>query len=186
MKHIYILALIVLSFIPMVFADNPVETLFYQLERLEFGENYEKYYLGIDFVIYLLIFGSALRAVAKERFGAGLVFGLTIAFSFAMIMFEMRSDFMIGDFYLLAVLVLVAIFIGFVYSHLKGQFGDGHKWTWLSVGYIAIYAVVKASFPRIWMDLGYDYPWISLLLQIFLVIALVIVGKVIFQLFSKN
>lgn len=169
--RIWLLALALLLCINIAYAQSPVETLFETLGELNIPESYEEYFLGVDFVLYLLIFGGVLNATASEKFGKPATVGLALALSIAMVVFESNQGFALGDFWYVAVLALVAMVIGLIYSKLHSLKGD-HKWTFISIGYVVAYIILTQTVERMDSYILLDNPWLHLLLQILLVAAI--------------
>lgn len=154
-------------------ADGIIEPLFRSLDSLNIAENYEEYHLGIDFILYLLIFGSALNATMKKKFGQGAALGFAVALSIAMVVFEYRQGFSLGDFYLVAVLALVIIVGAYIFSHINH---DGKRnWFAVAIVYIAMYIILKTRAPDIAYTLKYDYAMWNLLIDIILLVSIVYV-----------
>lgn len=186
-KNITRLIILVLVFtlcINFVWA-SPVERVFEALGDLNIAENYQEYYIGIDFIIYLLIFGGVLNATASHKFGKPATVGLALALSITMVVFESREGFAIGDFWYIGVFALLAVFLGLIYSKLKGV-KEKHTWTIISIGYIVFYIILTEFIKNSRSYFLLDYPWLHFLLIIALIAAILKIVWDIIPLFKTK
>lgn len=154
-----------------VLAD-PIEFLFSSIDSINIIDNYEKYYIGIDFVIYLLIFASILKIYAKEQFGNGAVLGLTIVFSISMIFFQIENDFKLADFGFVVAIITVILISLIVYNKIS-KHSKLDNLTKLSSMYIIAYIILNEFLAEYAFDLKYDYPFLYLILNLILLGAIV-------------
>lgn len=152
-------------------SDSLITPLFKALYDLQVPSNYEKYHVGIDFFIYLLIFGSALKATIGRQHGIGASFGLSLALSFAMAGFEYRQGFSIGDFWYIALIILGLIIVAWVRERLRAHSNSG--WLPFSVAYVVMYFAAKSINPMLFITLNSDYGWLSLVLQMLMIAAVI-------------
>lgn len=164
------MALLVLLCVNIAYAQSPLETVLEPLAELNIPDAYEEYHIGVDFIIYLLIFGGVLNATASDKFGKPATVGLALALSIAMIVFESRQGFALGDFWYVAILALVASVVGLIYQKVKNAGGQQHNWTFISIGYIAAYIILREAVGM--TDFLLEYAWLHMILQIILVVAI--------------
>lgn len=186
MKRWLLLALLVLLCVNIAYAQSPVERVFESLGELNIPDSYEEYHIGVDFIIYLLIFGGVLNATASDKFGKPATVGLALALSIAMIVFESRQGFALGDFWYVAIVALVASVVGLLYHKLKNVQGN-HSWTFICIGYIAAYLILTEALQEMDRYFLQDLPWLHLILQIVLIAAIFyLVARVIEALSTKQ
>jgi uncharacterized membrane protein YagU involved in acid resistance len=161
--------LIILS--NFIFA-NPIEFLFSSIDSINIVENYEKYHLGIDFIIYLLIFASILKIYAKEQFGNGAVFGLTVVFSISMILFEHEKKFKLGDFGFIVLIIAIILISLIIYNKISKHSELGHMEKLTSM-YIISYLILNEFLREEMFNFKYDYPFIFFVLNILLIVAII-------------
>ncbi|MGM5482479.1 MAG: hypothetical protein ACQESF_03380 [Nanobdellota archaeon] len=184
MKKLFYAGLLLLLCVNVVYA-NPVETVFEAVGELNIPDLYKEYYIGIDFIIYILIFGGVLNATSSEKLGKPATVGISLAFSIAMVVFESKQGFAIGDFWYIALLALVAIVIGLIYSKVS-KIDDTNKWTFISIGYIVGYILLVQTLEKIGSYFLLDYPWLHLFLQIGLIAAILKVVAAIIKILSTK
>ncbi len=163
--------LVLLVFVPTLVMGSPVDDFFRALNDINLIENYERNNIVIDFIIYLLIFGSVLNATVSKKFGRGASLGIALALSIAMVAFSQQQGFTIGDFWYIAVLVLASTIIGLIYSHVpKNQSGEYNK-VYIAIGYITFYIILTRTLNEYSPFFLQENAWLHQILQIFAVCA---------------
>ncbi len=165
-------------------AEDPIGFIMDSLNFDDLPETYHANHTGIDLIIYLLIFGSALNMTIRKHYGLGTSLGLTIALSIGMIIFEEQKGFMVGDFGWIAILVLSIIIGAFVYKHLPER--GKNNWLLGAVFYIIAYIIWTSEFPYLVIDFKSDHEWVFLFLQLFLALSVLVVLNWIHKLLKKG
>ena len=137
----------------------------------EIIELYEENHIGIDFFLYLLIFGSVLKATISKKLGVGTTLGISVALSIAMVVFAQQQEFMIGDFWFVALILIGAFFISFIYKFMPKGKTSGETLLYVSIGYLIIYAIIRYMQGWILPVLYYDYEWLHFFLELPAIIA---------------
>ncbi len=164
------LLMVFLVFSPLIVLGSPIDLLQGNASLLE---TYQENSTGIDFIIYLLVFGSVLNATVADKFGRGASLGIALALSIAMAAFSQQQGFSIGDFWYISIIVIISVILGLIYKHLSGANLGEHKMLFISIGYIALYIVFFETIEKIEPYFFLDYHLLNLFLQIFLVIAII-------------
>ncbi|MEM4267422.1 MAG: hypothetical protein QXK37_01180 [Candidatus Woesearchaeota archaeon] len=139
----------VLITLPVVSAqENALRPVFEALEKLQFGPNYDKYYLIIDLLVWLIIFGGIAKFTLKSRLGnaASTGIGLLLALSVAFFEYISGGTFRIGNFWPIAIVALLLLF-GVMFYQLIIGFGAKPRCA-VAFAYILVYLMSEAMVPQ--------------------------------------
>lgn len=115
----------------IVFLVSVVSAQYYYTDRSLGGyglgdivDFYNSYPYWFDFFISLIIFASlgkiVFGGVAYEKGSKGLTIGIAVALSFALIIWESRTGFNLGDIWWFALLILILAIVLAAYRYFKG------------------------------------------------------------------
>ncbi|MFW6014276.1 MAG: hypothetical protein ACOCQG_03830 [Candidatus Nanoarchaeia archaeon] len=167
-----IFLVIFFAFLPTLVFASGVEEFFGIFGSMdEIIELYKENYIGVDFFLYMLIFGSVLKATISKKLGTGTTIGIAVALSIAMVIFAQQHEFMIGDFWFVALILLASFFISFIYKHMPKSKSLSETFLYLSIGYLVFYAIIKYMQGRLIPSLYYDYEWLHFFLELPAIIA---------------
>lgn len=174
MKKGLIIFIVLFVFGPALVSASGVEEFFQIFDSMEeIIELYKEHHIGIDFFLYMLIFGSVLNATVSKKLGKGATVGLAIVFSIAMVVFAQQQGFMIGDFWFIALIILAAVFLSFIYRHLPQGKSVSEKWLFIAIGYLAVYIGIRYMEGNVLPELYYEYEWLYLFLEILAIVVVV-------------
>jgi hypothetical protein len=175
-----ILFLLVILGSNMVFAatGNVLEPVLNTLESFRIAENYERYHIVVDCIIYLIIFIGVARQFLGERFGNGPAVGIGLIMALSLTGMEYRLGYSVTDFGLLAGIIL-AFVLGFFIYNLFSTNGTG-GFTAFSIAFVLVFLLMQ----KMIIDLAIKYPTTYGIMMILVIVCVFRVGQAIFNSFG--
>lgn len=127
--------------------DNLLEPILESVDKLQIGENYDRYPYVVNFFIYLIIFAGLTKTLLKGRLGNAAAVGVGVALSISLSWFEYTSGILMRDFMGKVGLTIIVIMVGvFLYLLTKSIAGkNAGTVTTACISYVVVYLFMLSA-----------------------------------------